>query len=111
MNDFEFLAKLYEESRERKVSFLGLVLENKDMLQGRDTLTDSYIVFGETNESENNLVILDMVGTADSPEDAFEHFKNGVLEEQRAIMTSREVRVVGISIIYRYVVDGKIGDD
>lgn len=111
MNDLELLAKMYEESRERNVSFLGLVLENKDMLEGRDTLTDSYIVFGETNESENNLVILDMVGTADSPEDAFEHFKNGMLGEQRKLMTSREVRIVGISIMYRYLVEGEIGDE
>jgi len=111
MNDLELLAKLYEESRERNIPFFELVLQNKDKFLDSEHLTDSYLILGETSESENNLVVLDMVGTAESHEAAYEHFKNGMLEDQRAIMTSREVRVVKISPIYRYVVDGEIGDD
>jgi len=110
MNDLELLAKIYEESRERNESFLKLVLQNKDKFQDSEHLTDSYLVFGETDESKNNMVILDMVGSAESHEAAFEHFRTEMLEDQRTLMTSREVRVVKISPIYRYIVDGEIGD-
>ena len=111
MNDLELLCELYEEAKKRYVPLIRVVLENKERFVDSEHLTDSYLVFGETSESENNLVVLDKVNTAESHEAAFEHFKSGMLEDQRTIMTSREVRVVKISPIYRYVVDGEIGDD
>ena len=80
-------------------------LEDSKDQQGR------YLIFGETHESDANMINLEFVPSAEGPEDAYEQFKDGFLVHQRSRMTSCHVRIVSVVPIHRYYVEGEVGDE
>ncbi len=65
-----------------------------------------YIVFGETIESEANMVIIGYE-TVGSPEGAWEAFKakGDYFEAQKSVLTAHEVRIAELGKIHRFYMD------
>lgn len=65
-----------------------------------------YIVFGETTESEANMVIIGYE-SAKSPKGAWEAFKarGDYFEAQKSTLTDHEVRIAELGKIHRFYVD------